>query len=57
MINLDDILKENIKQHNLNCPEIPDTPCRILIVRVSGSGKTNLLFDVISQQPDFDKIY
>ena len=57
MINFDDVIKEIIKQHNPNCTEIPDTPCRILIVRVSGSGKTNSLFDAISQQPDIDKIY
>ena len=57
MINFDDVIKEIINQHNPNCTEIPDTPCRILIVRVSGSGKTNSLFDVISQQPDIDKIY
>ena len=32
MINLDDVTKENIKQNNLNWPEIPDHPYKILIV-------------------------
>ena len=32
MINLDDVTKENIKQYNLNWPEIPDYPYKILIV-------------------------
>ena len=34
-----------------------DYPYRILILRSSGSWKTNLLFSLISQQPDNDKIY
>ena len=57
MINFDDVTKENIKEHNPNRPEIPDHPHRILIVGGSGSGKTNSLFNLISQQPDIDKIY
>ena len=31
MINFDDLIKENIKEHNPNWPEIPDYPYRILI--------------------------
>ena len=49
--------KENIEEHNPNWPKIPDHPYRILIIRGSGSGKTNSLFNLISQQPDIDKIY
>ena len=30
MVNLDDIIKENIKEHNPNLPQIPDHPNRIL---------------------------
>ena len=41
MINLADVTKENIKEHNPNWPQIPDHPCRILIIGGSGSGKTN----------------
>ena len=52
MINFDDVTKENIKEHNPNCPQIPDHPCRILIVGGSGFGKTYSLFDLIIQQPD-----
>ena len=37
MINFDYIIKENIKQHNSNWPQIPDDPYRILIIRIAGS--------------------
>ena len=57
MINFNDAMKENIKEHNPNWPEIPDYPYRILVVEGSRSGKTNSLFNVISQQADIDKIY
>ena len=32
MINLDDAIKEYIKEHNPNWTEIPDHPYRILII-------------------------
>ena len=54
--NFDYITKEDIK-NNSNQPEIHDHPYRILIVRVSGSGKTNPLLDLINHEPDIDKIY
>ena len=57
MINLDYVTKDNIKEHNLNWPQIPDDPYRMLIIGGSGSGKTNLLFILVNQQPDIDKIY
>ena len=57
MINFEDVIKGNIKEHNLNWPQIPDHPYRILIIGSSGSGKTNSLFNLINQQPDIDKIY
>ena len=37
-----------------NWPYIPDHPYRMLII---GSGKTNLLLNLIENQPDIDKIY
>ena len=46
-----------LKKHNLSQPQIPDLPYRILINGGSGSGKTNSLFNLISQQPDIDKFY
>ena len=57
MINFDDFTKENIKEHNPNWPQIPDHLYRILIIVGSGSGKTNSLFNLISQQPAVDKVY
>ena len=36
---------------------MPDDPYKTSIIRCSRSGKTNLLCNQMSQQPDFDKIY
>ena len=57
MINFDDVTKEETKKHNSNLPQIPYHPYRISIIGDSGSGKTNSLFNLISQQPHIDKIY
>ena len=57
MINFDDYVNENKTIHNKNWPYIPDHPYRILIIGDSGSGKTNLLLNLIEKQPDIDKIY
>ena len=38
-----------------NWPQIPDYLYTILIIGYSGSGKTNSLFNLISQQSDTDK--
>ena len=62
MINFDDYVNENngvaLKTiHNKNWPYIPDHPYRTLIIGGSGSGKTNLLSNLIKNQPDIDKIY
>ena len=57
MINFDDYVNENKTEHNENWPYIPDHPYRILIVGGSGSGKTNVLLNLIEKQPVIDKIY
>ena len=57
MFNFDYITKEDMKEHNPNWPEIPDRQYRILIVRGSGSGKTNALLNLIKNEPYIDKIY
>ena len=49
--------KKNIKEHNLNWPEIPDHSHSLLTIGRSGSGKTSLLFNLISHQTNTDKIY
>ena len=57
MINLDSITNESNKEQNEKWPYIPDHSYRILIIDVSGSGKTNTLLNVINHQGDIDEIY
>ena len=57
MINFDGYTNESRTEHNKNWSYIPDHPCRILIIGGSGSGKTNLLLNLIENQPDINKIY
>ena len=57
MINVDNYTNENKTEDNPKWPYIPDHPYRILIVVVSGSGKTNALLNLINNQPDTGKIY
>ena len=57
MIDFDDVIKVNMEEHNPNQPKIPIYPCRLLITGGSESRKTNSLFNLISRQPDTDKIY
>ena len=52
MINFDDYVNENKMKHNKNWPYIPDHP-----YRGSGSEKTNVLLNLIENQPDIDKTY
>ena len=49
------IMLMKIKQHIIKI--IPDYPYRILIIRGSGPGKTNVLLNLIENQPNIDKIY
>ena len=45
-------------KHNPNWPYIADHPHRILIIGGSGSGKTNVLLNLIKHnRPDLDKIF
>ena len=53
MFNFDYITKEDIKEHNPKWPEMPDHPCKILIIGGSGSGKTNALLNLINNEPDY----
>ena len=56
-MNFDDYVNENKTEHNKNWSYIPDHPYRILIIGGSGSGKTNVLLNLIEKQPGIDKIY
>ena len=57
MFNFGYITKEYIKEHNPKWPEIPGHLYQILIIGGSGSGKTNVLLNLINHKPDIDKIY
>ena len=57
MINFDDYVCKNKTEHNPNWPYNPNHPYRMLIIGGSASGKTNVLLNLIENQPKFDKIY
>ena len=56
MVNFDDYTNENKTQYNPNLSYISHHPYRILIIGVSGSGKTNALLNLIEKQEDIDKL-
>ena len=44
--------------HNPSWPYIPEHPYKTLIIGGSGSGKIDVLLNLIkNERPDFDKIY
>ena len=45
--------KKNVKERNANCPEIPDHPYMLLIIRGSGYGKASVLHNRINHKPLF----
>ena len=47
----DNVIKENIKEHNPNWSDISDHSHRILITGGSVSAKTNALLNLIYQEP------
>ena len=52
------ILQEKTKKkNNSNWPQISDHWYIILTTESFGSGKTNALLNLVSNQPDIDKIY
>ena len=51
------IIQIKTKQHNLKLLYIPDHPYRILIIRDSGSVKTNALLNLVNNQSYIDKIH
>ena len=57
MISFYDVAGENMKEHDPNWPQVPNHPYEILIIRGSGSAKTNTILNLINHQPDIDKIY
>ena len=51
------IIQKNITERNPNWPQISDYFYKMSIIGGSRFGKTNSLFNLISYQPDIDKIY
>ena len=45
------------KKKKTDWPKIPDYPYQILITGGSGSVKTNVLLNLIHNEPNIDKIY
>ena len=56
MINFDDVMKEETKDHNPIWSQIPDHLHRLLIIGDYGFRKANSIFNLINQQPNVDKI-
>ena len=57
IINFCDVTNENKTEYNPKWRYIPDHPYRILIIGSSGSGKTNVLWNLKKNQPNIEKIY
>ena len=57
MINLDDIINKNNKEHNKKGPFIPDHPHIILITGGSGLGKTYTLLNLMKEQDNIEKMF
>ena len=60
MFNLDDIANENNKDDNKKWTYVPNRSYRMLITGGSGSGKTNVLLNLMKQQDNdnlVDKIH
>ena len=53
----DEYTNENKIEYSSKWPYIPDHPYRILIIGGSGSGKINVLLNLINNQSDINKIY
>ena len=51
------ILQKKVQKNSPNWRQISDHPYKILIIGGSVSGKTNSLFNLVSQQPNIDKTY
>ena len=57
MINVDNIVNENNKEHNETWSYILHHLYKMLIIGGSGSGKTNMLLNLINEQDNTDQIY
>ena len=57
MFNFDYIVKEDIKRHNPDWPEMSDHSYRILIVGGFGPEKTGALLSLINHEPDVDNFF
>ena len=51
------MLQKKTDKCNPNWSQIPNHPYRLSIIRASECAKTNSLFNLLSHEPDIDKIY
>ena len=47
IFNFDYNTEEYMQGNNPNRPQVPDHPCKMLLIGCSGSGKTNALLNLI----------
>ena len=56
-INFDNYIKKNDNEYiNKNC-FVPQHPSKIVIVRATGASKAILLFNILTLNPVYEKIY
>jgi len=57
IVNFDDICTDKNDRKKKKCIHMPNHPFRMLMIGGSGSGKTNILMNMIVRYLDFDKIF
>ena len=57
MINLDSITNENKIERNEKWLFIPDPPYKILIIGASGSGKKNVLINLVKNKTILTRLF
>ena len=56
-INFDDYIEKNDNEYVNKIPFVPQHPSNTVIVGSTGCSKTNLLFNILTLNPVYEKIY
>ena len=56
-INFDDYIEKNDTEYINKNPFVPQHPSNTVIVGATGCSKTNLLFNILTLNPVYEKIY